>query len=115
MKKLVITGISGMLGRELAEAAKDDYEIFGLDLELNNSVGRQIKIDLTDPEQTKNAIAEIKPDYLVHCAALTDVNLCESSPEMARANNTLATQNLAKAIGNKTANKSAGYVMSMRK
>jgi dTDP-4-dehydrorhamnose reductase len=101
MKKLVITGIAGMLGKDLAEAAKDEYEIYGLDLTPNNNVGKQIKIDLTDSEQVIKTITEIKPDYIVHCAALTDVNLCERSPELAQAANALATQNLAKVSGHK--------------
>jgi len=102
VKKLIITGTSGMLGSNLAITAKDDYEIYGLDLApLNNNIPNQIKIDLTDLERVNKVIKEIGPDYIVHCAAMTDVNLCEEMPESARSANALATRILARVGGEK--------------
>lgn len=42
------------------------------------------------------SLAEFEFDAVVHCAALTDIEKCESEPEIARRINAAATENLAK-------------------
>jgi dTDP-4-dehydrorhamnose reductase len=102
MKKLLITGSAGMLGGKLFSVAKADYEVYGLDISSDESgAPERIVIDLTDQGQVDRAIDEIKPDLVVHCAALTDVNYCEKFPELARSANALATKYLALACNDK--------------
>ncbi len=100
MKKLVITGSTGMLGSNLAMAARDKFEVYGLDLEvLNQGIKNQVKVDLVDAAQVDKVIKDIAPDYIVHCAAMTNVDACEKETSQARTVNAAATENLVKAAG----------------
>jgi len=100
MKKLIITGSTGMLGSNFAAFARDKFNLYGLDIEAANPhISQQIKIDLTDSQQVSKVIEQIKPDYIVHCAAMTNVDLCETEPERAKLINTQATENLVRATG----------------
>ncbi|HSR33755.1 MAG TPA: dTDP-4-dehydrorhamnose reductase, partial [Anaerolineae bacterium] len=55
--------------------------------------------DITDPSSTIATVADLQPDVVIHCAAITNVDGCEKDPEMAFRVNVLGTQNLALACG----------------
>lgn len=76
MKKVLITGVAGLLGSQLADFILDnqqDYEVFGIDdlsggcLENINPKVRFIKQDLNDG--IADLFQSIKPDYVFHFAA----------------------------------------------
>jgi dTDP-4-dehydrorhamnose reductase len=50
--------------------------------------------DITDPQQVSR-LADLKPDVVVHCAAMTDVDGCARNPDLAYHVNALGTQNVA--------------------
>jgi dTDP-4-dehydrorhamnose reductase len=83
--RVFITGIRGQLGQTLHFALKD-HEITGIDLP---------ECDITDRPQIENAIAEAKPDVVIHCAAMTDVERCARDFQTAYRINGLGTQNVA--------------------
>lgn len=83
--RVFITGIRGQLGRMLHFALKG-HEITGIDLP---------ECDITDRPQIENAIAEAKPDVVIHCAAMTDVERCARDSQTAYRINGLGTQNVA--------------------
>ena len=60
--KVLVTGAGGMLGGSVVRAleAYPKYEVFGLTRDL---------VDLRNPTATLNALQEISPDYVIHCAA----------------------------------------------
>ena len=96
MKKVFLSGSTGMLGRYAIEAlAKIDCEL----ITSNRSF-----FDLNDPINIYKNLLDIKPNYIVHLAAETDVDLCERQPELGYVRNFKATEaiaNAAKQIGAK--------------
>ncbi len=65
MKRLLITGSSGFIGRNLAEAFKDKYELI--------TPGR-FELDLGDMAAVKDYLKRREPDVLIHCANSSDTN-----------------------------------------
>jgi len=86
---MVVTGSRGMLGREFMEAGSGEgHRMVGF--------SRQ-EIDLERPGPGLEKLAALKPDAVIHCAAETDVDLCETKPEWAREINAEAAGRLAEA------------------
>jgi dTDP-4-dehydrorhamnose reductase len=82
--RVVITGHSGQLGRQL-EKNFASHELLRLDLPDN---------DITDPGLSR-AIAAFRPDLVLHAAAYTDVDGCEGNPDKAFLVNAVGAQNVA--------------------
>lgn len=88
MKRLLITGASGFLGSRIAEFYKGKYEIFA---------PAHCEMDITDEESVACRIAGLKPDVIVHCAAVSDTGRCEREPETSWKINVEGSVNMAKA------------------
>ena len=86
MTKILLTGITGQVGRELQQTLTSMGKVVG--------VSRQ-ELDLTKPEQIKQHIAEIKPDIIVNAAAYTAVDKAETERELAIAINADAPKAMA--------------------
>lgn len=63
-------------------------------------------VDLTQRGKTRELLNSLKPDWIVHCAAMTNVDLCEAQPDQARLLNTTVSGNLAE----EARNLGAGFV-----
>jgi len=99
MKKILITGASGSLGKYLCKYYKDlGYSIFGIYNTNEISIPGIIKkqIDLGDFGNINNFIESILPDLIIHTAALTNVDQCEESPELAIRMNVGFTDTISK-------------------
>lgn len=71
MKKVLITGANGFVGSRLADALKNDFEVYGLDkVAPTPQRDRFIACDITEPASIRRAIQHVKFDYVVHCAAI---------------------------------------------
>ncbi len=91
MRKVLVTGSAGQLGRRLmAQVAEDagTVEWVGLD---------RAGLDITDERAVEAAISAIKPDAIINCAAYTAVDRAEQEPERALAINAEGPGNLARA------------------
>jgi len=99
-QKIIITGVSGLLGNNLSFCLKDDYIILGLFHQHACAIeGIALKaIDLTDLKQVKSIVREFQPDIIIHCAALSDIEYCEAHQDLAYKANVLATRHLIEAI-----------------
>lgn len=84
--KVLITGAKGMLGRTLVEELKG-FELIPTDME----------VDITDARQFDAAMAFHRPDCVIHCAAMTAVDKCETEKELAFRINALGSENIARA------------------
>ncbi|HET9251088.1 MAG TPA: dTDP-4-dehydrorhamnose reductase [Candidatus Eisenbacteria bacterium] len=84
--RVLVTGAGGMLGRALREKLQGAHTLF--------LWGRE-EADLTDVAQVRVAAQGITFDAVVHAAAMTDVDRCESEPERALAVNRDAAANVA--------------------
>ena len=97
---MLITGVSGLLGNNLAYYFKDKYEILGL----YNS--HPVTIDgiytercqLFQPDEIKRIISDYHPKIVIHCASLTNIDECEIDKDGTKKINVLATKNIVEAV-----------------
>lgn len=97
MKKIFVTGGSGLLGSTIINMALSKFDVYS-NYNTNKVELKRVnfhKIDLCQSDEIK-IIEEINPDLIVHCAALTNVDYCEKNAHMAYKVNVLATVNLMK-------------------
>ncbi|SYZ73044.1 Spore coat polysaccharide biosynthesis protein SpsK [Candidatus Zixiibacteriota bacterium] len=88
-RKILITGSQGQLGRDLVSVLSQKHTVTGIDIE---------DLDICDRDRTNALIGEAKPDIVIHTAAYTDVDSCESNRELAMRINVEGTENLALAV-----------------
>lgn len=97
-KKILITGSTGMLGRRVIKLllSKTTHKIFGISRS-GTSIGNAINInlDLTDIKRLKEILEDIKPDIIIHTAALVRVDQCEMNLEYANLLHSVVTKSLA--------------------
>ena len=94
MKKLVVTGGSGLLGSKIVELATEDYDV----VPLHNTRAlhpNSMQIDLTDQKQLISLFIKLKPDTVIHTASETNVDKCEIQKEHAWKVNVEGTKFLA--------------------
>ncbi len=88
MKKVLVTGAKGMLGKDLCPILEDSgYEVVETDIDT---------MDITDIFSVNSSIEKHKPDVVIHCAAYTNVDGAESDKDTAEKINVTGTENLAK-------------------
>ena len=100
MDTLLITGSTGLTARKVLEQAVDRYNVVLLGrTPPPGSVARHryIEADLTDTASVQRAVAEARPQAIIHTAAMTDVDRCEREPELAWAVNVDGTGHVAEA------------------
>lgn len=88
MKKVLLIGADGMLGGELKERLEKKYEVTGTTIET---------LDITDRQAVLIKAKEINPDYVINCAAYTNVDGCEVNYDLANTVNGLAVENISAA------------------
>ena len=97
MKKLLITGASGFLGWHLCELAKKEWDVYGTyfshSLEIPGT--KLVKVDLTDFAELKGVFQEIQPSAVIHTAALSQPNYCQTHQEESHSINVTASLNIA--------------------
>ena len=98
--RLLITGVSGLLGNNLAYYFRDKYEVLGLyNLHPVNINGiRTGKCDITSKDSIERVIHEFNPSIILHCASITDIEQCELDKDTAEKINVLSTAYLAESI-----------------
>jgi dTDP-4-dehydrorhamnose reductase len=96
--KLLITGSSGLLGLNIALEAMTSHEVIGVDrAKLKSPPFRTIQRDLLDDGAVDSVLDAARPDWLIHCAAIADLEACEADPSLARRLNADLPSALAKA------------------
>lgn len=121
--RVFVTGVGGQLGHDIMnELYSRGHTGIGSDIApvysgiADNSAvcsAAYIALDITDADAVMAAIAEVKPDAVIHCAAWTAVDLAEEREEKVRTINAGGTQNIAdacKAVGCKMMYISTDYV-----
>lgn len=89
MKKLLITGASGLLGWNLCGLAQKEWIVFGTaHANMYDVPGVRLRrVDLTRFSEAGQLLTEICPDAVIHAAAASDVNFCQmNSAESYRIN-----------------------------
>jgi dTDP-4-dehydrorhamnose reductase len=86
MRRILLLGKNGQLGWELQRSLLPLGEIIAID---------RAEIDLAQPEQLRQVVANTRPTIIVNASAYTDVDRAESNVELATAINRLAPAILA--------------------
>ena len=97
MKKLLITGGSGFLGWNLCKNAKESWDVFGTVFSHNIDIPgcNKISVNLTDLSTLKKTFKEIKPDAVIHTAAESQPNTCQTNPDESYRINVESSVNIA--------------------
>lgn len=84
--RLLVTGASGLLGLNLAFEAAGDHTVFGAvnQQPLRTKAFTVLTADLLDTGALERVLDETKPDWVVHCAALANLDRCEADPDLAQ-------------------------------
>jgi dTDP-4-dehydrorhamnose reductase len=90
--KILVIG-KGFLGSHLIlELKKQNFSTFGAGL---NDKNKLFRLDVRNIESIKNLFNKIKPDIVINCAALTNLDYLEENPEIAFEVNSVGAENLA--------------------
>ena len=96
--KLLITGVNGLLGINLAMEAMREHEVIGVDRgKLKSAPFQVFKGDLLKTDEIHSILHATKPDWLINCAALASLEKCEEDPRQAKMLNTDLPAELAAA------------------
>lgn len=85
--RLCVLGGTGQLGYEIKKRFINEEVI---------SLGKQ-DFDISNMEETYQSLKEIRPEFIIHAAAFTNVDRCEERQEIAYQVNAQGTENVAKA------------------
>lgn len=98
MKKILVTGGSGLLGSKVVSLAESEYQVipthFKDSLFLNS-----VRLDITNKREVFQNIQKFRPDIVIHAAAETNVDKCEKEKQRAWKTNVEGTSNLAEICG----------------
>jgi dTDP-4-dehydrorhamnose reductase len=97
--RLLITGASGLLGANLVLEAVPSHDVTAIyhsqPLKLDGVASTAL--DLSNGEATYQTFTSLSPDWVIHCAAETDVDRCELDPDLAHQVNHFMTRSVARA------------------
>ena len=88
---ILLTGFSGQLGKSIISSKPKDIKIICKD---------KLELDLLSRESCLKVIKDIRPDWIINCAAYTNVDRAEEEKELAYKVNSLAPKFLSEAIKN---------------
>ncbi len=88
MKKIIVTGCNGQLGRaiNLQFANSTEYEMVNTDV---------AELDITSIDAVMKMVNEVKPYAIINCAAHTGVDACETQADAAYRINAIGPRNLS--------------------
>jgi dTDP-4-dehydrorhamnose reductase len=111
--KLLVTGINGFVGGGICKAAPEGWELHGVGRSENalaggvagdggvngNGNGDRVKyhrLDLTNAGEVERVMLEVRPDVVVHAAAIANIDFCEKNREEAEAINVTSAARVAR-------------------
>jgi dTDP-4-dehydrorhamnose reductase len=97
--KILITGANGLLGYKLVQLLSKQSGVQAIatgrrvisDLPANVSFN---ELDITDSIQTEKIISQLKPEVVIHTAAMTQVDQCETDRDLCWKANVTGVENL---------------------
>ncbi len=110
MKKILVTGCNGQLGRAIQKEYAGTVDFILTDVVEGDNI---TSLNIMDLDQVLSFVEERKPDVIINCAAATNVDGCEKDWDFAYKLNALGPRNLAIAAekyGAKLVHVSTDYV-----
>jgi dTDP-4-dehydrorhamnose reductase len=93
-KRVLITGCAGMLGSAIYPYfSQRSHAVFATDKVATGPW--MYELDVRDADAVHAAFEEVRPDLVLHLAAETNLEFCETHPDVAEATNALATRTVA--------------------
>jgi dTDP-4-dehydrorhamnose reductase len=99
MNKLLITGANGLLGQKLVEqlTQENEFEVYATgrgESRIHSSVKNYhwISLDVNQIHEVEEVFNHVKPDIVIHTAAMTNVDECELNPEGCKVANITSVQ-----------------------
>ncbi len=100
MKTVLVTGSNGLLGQKITEniLLNKQYNLIATSKGSNRYPVKEgyvyAEMDILDPGQVRNVVAQYKPDAIIHTAAMTNVDTCQVEKKLAHALNVEAVKTL---------------------
>ena len=85
--RVLVTGAKGMLANALLPCLTSQHQVTGVDLD---------DFDISQEAAVQKAFRDLRPEFVYHLAAYTDVDGCEANPTLATQVNAEGTANLAR-------------------
>jgi dTDP-4-dehydrorhamnose reductase len=97
MRKLLVTGASGFLGWNLCQVARAEWEVYGTTFSHPTVLPgvTTLQIDLRNFQDLKRLLSEIQPAAVIHTAAQSKPNYCQTHPDESYIANVTVAENIA--------------------
>ncbi len=118
MDKILVIGANGLLGSRVIEVGKDKFDFYGTYFSPVMKGNNVSKLDVRNRDKVFKIIQNVRPDCVIHTAALHSVDYCETHPEECWSVNVEGTKNIAEAcklLGAKIVFISTDYVFDGKK
>ncbi len=94
--KILVTGAGGLLGGRLSSLLSRQADVVaGTHVATAPPGLPTAAVDVSDRGSTVSVLETVRPDVVVHCAALADADRCEREPDLAETVNVRACEHLA--------------------
>jgi GDP-4-dehydro-6-deoxy-D-mannose reductase len=103
-RRILLTGAGGFVGgwvlRQLDTVHTPELEVFasGHQSETHSAAAKTVRLDITDRAEVDAVIGALRPDAVLHLAAVSNVNEAREAPRQAWDANLYGTMNLAQAV-----------------
>ena len=99
-KRVLITGANGLLGRSIISGNENRFELLATGKQKSPTTDTDnlyAPLDILDSNQCDKVFSKYKPDYVIHAAAMTNVDKCEEDSYACNLVNVDGTNNILKA------------------
>ena len=95
--KFLVTGSAGLVGSQVVnDLTQQNHTVYSCYHDVSPEHGTPVKLDLANPDDIVDTIDKIKPDSIIHLAAMTGVDQCETQQDLAMKINGNATEIMAR-------------------
>ena len=95
--RVLVTGASGLCGSKIAQLSTQGNSVYSGYNRDKPIYGIPIQFDISNLNQVTRAFKKLNPDVVVHAAALTNVDDCETNKQLAWKINVEGTRNIVEA------------------